>query len=77
VIWPPRRKSPGKDASRQEGLADPAAACYGADLSCLREIERRIDPDGVFLPPRRQGIDQVPWNSPENTSDTLGVSGLD
>jgi hypothetical protein len=39
------------------GLADPAAAYYGANLGRLREIKRRIDPDGIFSPPRRQGID--------------------
>jgi FAD binding domain/Berberine and berberine like len=39
------------------GLADPAAAYYGTNLGRLREIKRRIDPDGIFSPPRRQGID--------------------
>jgi FAD/FMN-containing dehydrogenase len=39
------------------GLADPATAYYGANLGRLREIKRRIDPDGIFSPPRRQGID--------------------
>jgi FAD/FMN-containing dehydrogenase len=39
------------------GLADPASAYYGANLGRLREIKRRIDPDGIFSPPRRQGID--------------------
>ena len=39
------------------GLADPATAYYGANLGRLREIKRRIDPDGIFAPPRRQGID--------------------
>jgi FAD/FMN-containing dehydrogenase len=39
------------------GLADPAAAYYGANPGRLREIKRRIDPDGIFSPPRRQGID--------------------
>jgi FAD/FMN-containing dehydrogenase len=38
------------------GLADPAAAYYGANLERLVAIKRRIDPDGVFTPPRRQGI---------------------
>ena len=39
------------------GLADPATAYYGANLGRLREIKRRIDPDSIFAPPRRQGID--------------------
>ena len=39
------------------GLADPATAYYGANLLRLREIKRRIDSDGVFSPPRRQGIE--------------------
>jgi FAD/FMN-containing dehydrogenase len=38
------------------GLANPAAAYYGANLERLVAIKRRIDPDGVFTPPRRQGI---------------------
>ena len=42
------------------GLADPATAYYGANLDRLREIKRRIDPDGIFSPPRRQGIDPAP-----------------
>jgi FAD/FMN-containing dehydrogenase len=38
------------------GLADPAVEYYGANLERLVTIKRRIDPDGVFTPPRRQGI---------------------
>jgi hypothetical protein len=37
-------------------LANPAAEYYGANLDRLIAIKRRIDPDGVFTPPRRQGI---------------------
>lgn len=38
------------------GLADPAAAYYGTNLERLAAIKRRVDPEGVFTPPRRQGI---------------------
>jgi hypothetical protein len=38
------------------GLADPALGYWGTNLSRLRDIKRRFDPDDVFRPPRRQGI---------------------
>ena len=37
-------------------LANPAEAYWGANLPRLRAIKREADPDGVFTPPRRQGI---------------------
>lgn len=38
------------------GLADPATAYYGANLPRLMAIRAQLDPDGIFHPPRRQGI---------------------
>ncbi len=37
-------------------LEYPASAYYGANLSRLSAIKKRLDPEGVFTPPRRQGI---------------------
>jgi FAD binding domain/Berberine and berberine like len=37
-------------------LADPAQAYWGANLSRLQDVKRRVGPDDVFHPPRRQGI---------------------
>ncbi|WP_207539933.1 FAD-binding oxidoreductase [Sabulicella rubraurantiaca] len=38
------------------GLEDPAEAYYGANRQRLAALRARLDPNGAFAPPRRQGI---------------------